>query len=136
MTRKSSTLIISLIVLAAALVPASAFADGYQSVSAIVGPGESSSDDGYSSVNALAAASPDLGASELSATVGSSPNAILGAHGVPEPAPQLVEVGDDDGFNWSDALIGALIGSTLIVMTLAAARLVARHRRTTAESRA
>ncbi len=48
----------------------------------------------------------------------------------------MVEVREDDAFDRSDALIGALIASGLMLMTLAAAGTVARHRRATAESRA
>jgi hypothetical protein len=43
---------------------------------------------------------------------------------------------EGDGFDWFDALIGALIASGLTLMTLVAARTVERHRRATAESRA
>jgi hypothetical protein len=131
MTRKSSTLIFSLIVLAVALAPTGAFADGYESVNAITGPGQAA-DDRYSSVTAL------VGDDAVAAgrTPVDSLNAIVGADGVPEPSPQLVSSTDDDGLNWTDVGIGALIAGGLILMTLAGAVLVARHRRPTAESRA
>jgi hypothetical protein len=134
MTRKSSTLILSLIVLAVALAPTGAFADGYESVNAITGPGQAA-DDRYSSVTALVG---DSGRDAVAAdrTPVDSLNAIVGADGVPEPSPQLVSSTDDDGLNWTDVGIGALIAGGLILMTLAGAVLVARHRRPTAESRA
>ncbi|HSI80289.1 MAG TPA: hypothetical protein VK919_06510 [Solirubrobacterales bacterium] len=48
----------------------------------------------------------------------------------------VVEVRSGDGFHWLDALIGALIASGLLLIGVAAARSVVRHRRITAESRA
>jgi hypothetical protein len=44
--------------------------------------------------------------------------------------------GSGDGFHWGDALIGALIASGLLLIGLAAARAVVRHRRMIAASRA
>jgi hypothetical protein len=136
MTRKSSTFILSLIVLAVALAPASAFAS-YESVTAIVGPSETG-DDGYSSVSALVGDAPS-GSQQRPSTQAdpSSLNALVGADGVSSPRPQAVAVSDDgDSFSWSDAGIGALIAAGLLLMMLAATVLVARHRRTTAEYRA
>jgi hypothetical protein len=137
MTRKSSTLILSLVVLAVALAPASAFADGYDSVSALSGPVDTSGDD-YSSVTALTGTAGDESSLGSPSGQSSTPTAILGAEGVPEPSPQPVSVsdGDEGGFNWTDAGIGALIAAGLLLMMLAAAVMVARHRRTTAEYRA
>jgi len=137
MTRKSSTLTLSLILLAVALAPAAAFAGGYESVSAIAGPAETG-EDSYSSVNALVGEAPS-DPSTLSSTQSdrSSLTAIVGADGVPEAIPEPLSVtAEGDGLNSTDVAVGALIGAGLILMMLAAAVLVARHRRTTAESRA
>ena len=167
MTRTSSTLILVLALLGAAIaaVPAAA-SDGYRSLNAITGEGSGeqgrpeSSD--YTSLNA--ALSPDSSEraplvsldsdpSSLNAVLATAPegrpassgpgsdyrslNAVVGPDGLPQQSPPpVVEVREVDGFDWFDALIGALIASGLTLMTLAAARSVARHRRATAESRA
>jgi hypothetical protein len=67
----------------------------------------------------------------------SSPNAILGADGQPQQSPQPVtRVVNGDEFDWVDGLIGAIVALSLMLITLAAARTVARHRRATVESHA
>jgi hypothetical protein len=62
-------------------------------------------------------------------------NGILGEDGVTEAVP-TASVPNRDGFDWTDALIGALISSAVLLMAFLAARSVARRRASTAESRA
>lgn len=62
-------------------------------------------------------------------------NGILGEDGVPQPVP-TASVADGDGFDWTDALIGALISSAVLLMAFLTARSVTRRRTSTAESRA
>jgi hypothetical protein len=62
-------------------------------------------------------------------------NGILGEDGVSQPVP-TASVANGDGFDWTDALIGALISSAVLLMAFLAARNVARRRTSTAESRA
>jgi hypothetical protein len=164
MTRTSSVLILALVTLGAAIAPAAA-SDSYRSINSITAgdageQGQSRSSDytsltaavgadsserspvtsAYtdpSSLNAVLATAPEGGPASAGSGNGyRSVNAIVGG-GSPQPSPTaVVEVPDGDGFDWLDALIGALIASGLTLMTLAAARSVARHRRATAESRA
>jgi len=166
MTRTSSTLILVVATLGAAIAAAPAMAsDDYRSVSSITsgGNGEqaqpqpsdyssltaavgadsserspvSSADSDPSSLNAVLAAAPDRPVESPGSGSGyRSLNAVAGADGLVQQSPPVVEDRERDGFDWFDALIGALIASGLMLMTLAAARTVARHRRATAESRA
>jgi len=62
-------------------------------------------------------------------------NGILGENGVPQAVP-TASVADGEGFDWTDALIGALISSALLLMVFLTAHSVARRRSSTAESRA
>jgi hypothetical protein len=62
-------------------------------------------------------------------------NGIMGEDGVPQPVPAS-NASDGDGFDWTDALIGALISSAVLAMAFIMARSVSRRRRATAESRA
>jgi hypothetical protein len=62
-------------------------------------------------------------------------NGVLGEDGVPQPVPAAT-VSDGEGFDWTDALIGALISSAVLLTAFITARSVARRRRSTAESRA
>jgi hypothetical protein len=62
-------------------------------------------------------------------------NGILGEDGVPQPVP-TASVADGDGFDWTDALLGALISSAVLLIAFLTARSVARRRTPTAESRA
>ena len=164
MTRTSSVLILALVTLGAAIAPAAA-SDSYRSINSITGSdggeqGQSRSSD-YTSLNAALGAdssepSPVTSAytdpSSLNSVLATAPeggsassgtgsdyrsvNSVVGGES-PQPSPTaVVEVREGDGFDWFDALIGALIASGLMLMTLAAARSVARHRRATAESRA
>jgi hypothetical protein len=165
MTRGSSTLILVFATLGAAIAAVPAMAD-YQSVGAITGGGNGehaqTPPDDYTSLNAAVVAesrerSPrstaDGDPSSLNAVLATAPdrpvqasgsgggyrslNSIASADGVPQQSPvPAVDVREGDGFDWFDALIGALIASGLMLMTLVAARTVARHRRATAESRA
>jgi hypothetical protein len=165
MTRTSSTLILVVATLGAAIAAAPAMAsDDYRSVSSITGGGNSeqaqpqpsyssltaavgadsserspvsSADSDPSSLNAVLAAAPDRPVQSPGSGSGyRSLNAVAGADGLVQQSPPVVEDRERDGFDWFDALIGALIASGLMLMTLAAARTVARHRRATAESRA
>jgi hypothetical protein len=166
MTRTSSTLILVLATLGAAIAAVPAMAsDDYRSANSITG-GSSEQDQAvprdYTSVNAAVGpdssglspvSSADSDPSSLNAVLAISPerpvqssgsggeyrslNSIVAADGLPQQSPlSVVGVREGDGFDWFDALIGALIASGLMLMTLAAARTVARHRRATAESRA
>jgi hypothetical protein len=126
-------------------------ADGYESVSSITGPTQSSDRDrGVESLNAITGAvtaTDDRGYESINAVTGpvsnqpsslvsrgdgySSPNALVGA----EPTPtSLVEVRESSGFDWGDALIGALVSLGLMLLAFGAARIVSRSRRTTVEA--
>jgi hypothetical protein len=107
---------------------------GFESVNAITGPVQSSEDRSYESINAVTGPLSDQPSSLVSrGDAYSSPNALVGA----EPTPtSFVEVRESGGFDWGDALIGALVASGLMLMALASARTIAHHRRATAESRA
>ena len=134
MTRNGS---ISILVLAIAAVvfPASAFGD-YSTVNSITGSAPASEPAGYSSVNSLVG---DEAASQAGAptTQASSPHAILGADGQAQASPvATARTRGDEGFDWLDGAIGALVAAGLMLMTLTAARTVVRHRRATVESRA
>ena len=134
MTRTGS---ISILVLAIAAVvfPVSALGD-YSTVSSITGPTPSSGSADYSSVNSLVGGET-APPTDSRTTLASSPNAILGADGQPQPSPTAtVQARGDEGFDWLDGAIGALVAGGLMLMTLAAARTVVRHRRATVESRA
>jgi hypothetical protein len=58
----------------------------------------------------------------------SSPGAELTGAAASPPAP------DSGGFDWSDALVGALFGVALMLVALAARRSVGRHRQAPAAS--
>jgi hypothetical protein len=167
MTRTSSTLILVLATLGAAIAAVPAMAsDDYRSMNSITGG--SSGDRGkaqpsdFTSVNAAVGpdssgrspvSSADSDPSSLNAVLATAPGrpvqssgsgsdyrsltSIVGADGLPQQSPPpVVDDRKGDGFDWFDALIGALIVSGLTLTTLAAARTVERHRRATAESRA
>jgi hypothetical protein len=160
MTRKHSTLILVLATLGAALAATPAAAsDQYRSVNSITGgsAGQGSGAGEFSSVNAVTGGSVGEqtgsgGFSSVNAVVGSgasdpspvfasgdyrSVNAIVGDDGTPAISPQpAVATREADGFDWLDALIGALIASGLLMTALLAARSMTRHRRPTAESAA
>jgi hypothetical protein len=164
-TTSALILVLALLGAAIAAVPAAA-SDGYRSINAITGDGSDeqgrpeSSD--YTSLNAAVGpdsrersplTSTDSDPSSLNAVLATAPaggpassgprsdyrslSAIVGAGGAPQQSPPpVVEGPESDGFDWFDALVGALIAVSLTLMTLATARTVARHRRATAESRA
>src|SRR5919106_1711756 len=122
MTRKHSTLILVLATLGAALAATPAAAsDQYRSVNSITGgsAGQGSGAGGFSSVNAVVGS----GASDPSPVFASgdyrSVNAIVGDDGTPAISPQpAVATREADGFDWLDALIGALIASGLLMTAL------------------
>jgi hypothetical protein len=160
MTRKHSTLILVLATLGAALAATPAAAsDQYRSVNSVTGgsAGGASGAGEFSSVNAVTGGGAGEQASSSSfssvnAAVGSGPsdpspvfasgdyrsvNAIVGDAATPAASLQpTITTSGADGFDWLDALIGALIASSLLMVSLLAARSVARHRRPTAESAA
>ena len=125
--------------------------DGYESVSSITGPTQSSDrDPGVESLNAITGpvtAADDRGYESINAVTGpvshqpsslvsrgddySSPNALVGA----EPtSASLVEVRESSAFDWGDALIGALVSFGLILLAFGAARIVSRSRQRTVEA--
>jgi hypothetical protein len=138
---------------------------GYNSVNAITGdPGieQSNSSGDHSTVNALTGdrasqqsgqpakqALQPLGYSSETALTGdpgtersvqpaqgySSLTAITGDRSPQPVSSPSIEAQDEGGFDWGDALIGALVASGLLGLTFAAASSVARHRRTAAEPR-
>ena len=61
-------------------------------------------------------------------------NGILGEDGVTQAVP-TASVANGDGFDWTDALIGAMISSAVLLMAFLTARSVGRRRTPTAESR-
>lgn len=164
MTRTSSTLILVLATLGTAVAAAPATAsDDYRSLNSVTGgsePAQPGPGD-YTSVNAAVGADPsddlpltsaDSDPTSVNAVLATAPErpvqasgsgddyrsltAVVGADGLPQQALPVVDLSEGDGFDWLDGLIGALIASGLMLMTLVAARTVARHRRATAESRA
>jgi hypothetical protein len=107
---------------------------GFGSVNAITGPVQTSDDRGYESINAVTGPVGDQPSSQvIRADRYSSPNALVGA----DPTPtSLVEVRESSGFDWGDAMIGALVGTALMLVAIGGARLVEQSRRRTAESSA
>jgi hypothetical protein len=164
MTRSSSILILVLALLGAAIAAGPAGAsDGYGSINSIVGGGSTDPRlTDASTINALIGAdsterSPVTSASRdpttLNAVLATGPeghhvspgpatdyrsvNALVGDGESQQPSPlPVVEVRPADGFDWFDALTGALVASGLMLITLATARSVARRRHPVAESRA
>jgi hypothetical protein len=109
-------------------------ADSYSSPSAITGPVDESGDRGYRSVSAITGPLSEQpstlvaggeGYSSLSALVGDAP-----------ASTPTIEVTESSGFDWGDALIGALAGISLIVLAFGGARLASQARRGTVESSA
>jgi hypothetical protein len=139
MTRTNSALISVLAILAVAFAATPALAsESYSSVNALTGdqtvqPYGQSKD--YSSANAI------TGGTSKDQTAQPNPystvNSITGGAGTdvsPQPS-RLVDVREDGGFDWGDALIGALVASGLLGLAFVAARSVARHRRAATEPR-
>src|SRR5918994_1247320 len=130
MTRKHSTLILVLATLGAALAATPAAAsDQYRSVNSITAgsAGQGSGAGEFSSVNAVTGGSvgEQTGSGDYR-----SVNAVVGDDGGPAISPQpAVATREADGFDWLDALIGALIASGLLMTALLAARSITRHRR-------
>jgi hypothetical protein len=135
----------------------------HSSVNALVGDGTSQPsavpDDNLTSLNAVVGGEPQASPSQsapasltsLNATVGaeqsstsqsaaggsdfSSVSSLVGDQ-APAPSSATVASTSGDGFDWTDAMFGALAGIGLAAMMIAAAISVSRHRRPTAESRA
>jgi hypothetical protein len=148
------------LVVVGAMVPAGtaiASSEG-SSINALVGSQQSTGQDGagaQSSVNALVGADAEQSPSQpantstLNALVGADPqssplqsspadyasvSAIVGDQ-KPSPSPTSVASSPDDGFDWTDALFGALAAFGLTALMIVAARSVIRHRRPVAASR-
>jgi hypothetical protein len=94
---------------------------------------QSAQPQGYASVTALTA-DPGNERSVQLADGYSSLTAITGDRPTqPVPSPTINAAQDNGGFNWGDALIGALVASGLLGLTFVAASSVVRHRRAAAE---
>ena len=88
-----------------------------------------------STVNALVGADPQpspLQSSPAGADY-ASVSAIVGDQ-TPSPSPTALASSPDDGFDWTDALFGALAAFGLTALMIVAARSVIRHRRPVAAS--
>ena len=90
-----------------------------------------------STVNALVGADPQPSPLESSPAGAdyASVSAIVGDQ-TPSPSPTSVASSPDDGFDWTDALFGALAAFGLTALMIVAARSVIRHRRPVAAARA
>ncbi len=90
-----------------------------------------------STLNALVGADPQRSPLESSAAGAdyASVSAIVGDQ-TPSPSPTSVASSPADGFDWTDALFGALAAFGLTALMIVAARSVIRHRRPVAASRA
>ena len=139
MTRINSALISVLAILAVAFAATPAVAsETFSTVNALTGdqtiqPYDHSK--GYSSVNAITGGSstdqpaqPNLHSTVNSITGGSATDVS------PQPS-RFADVREDGGFDWGDAMIGALVASGLLGLAFVAARSVARHRRAATEPR-
>ncbi len=87
---------------------------------------------------APAAADPTLPSSggDEPAWSGDGKDLYVQSLGSSQPTPAATVEVADGGFQFGDAVIGALVASGLMLMALVVARPVARHRRQAAESRA
>jgi len=110
----------------ATLVMAPAATASYDSLNSIVGPSESG---GYSSLTSITADPGGPPASDPYGTV----NSLVGAIEPLAVPPAEVTA---SGFDWGDALIGALAAVALVFLAGAAARFVGRSRHSSAESHA
>ena len=90
-----------------------------------------------STLNALVGADPQPSPRQSSPAGAdyASVSAIVGDQ-TPSPSPTSVASSPDDGFDWTDALFGALAAFGLTALMIVAARSVIRHRRPVAASRA
>ncbi|HSI79009.1 MAG TPA: hypothetical protein VK919_00010 [Solirubrobacterales bacterium] len=112
----------------------------YRSADAVLaggGPTEATAVSDYRSADAVLAGGSPPQASQERASGRGYVDALLRSPATPQPPPvPLVTPRGGEGFHWDDALVGALMTSILVLLMLAAARSVARHRRASAESRA
>jgi hypothetical protein len=144
MTRTNSALIsvLAIVVMAFAAAPAMA-SDGYSSVTALTGdPGsqQSNSTGNYNTVSALTgdqASNQSVQPHQQSAQPQghSSVTALTGDRSPQPVSSPSINTQDNGGFDWGDALIGALVASGLLGLAFVAASSVARHRRAAAEPR-
>jgi hypothetical protein len=114
--------------------------DSYRSLNSVAGDESVASDSptvssAPSSLNAILAESPSR-AGDSRAIGGDGYRTVNSVVGDNEPPTSLVQVRESSGFDWGDALIGALVALALTLMAFGAARLIAQQRRTTAESQA
>jgi hypothetical protein len=148
MTRTNAALIsvAALLAVAFSAVPTAA-SEGYSSVTALTGdpaaPGSLESD-GYSTVAGLTGdpaadgnpvAEPSVGSGEFSSVTALTGDPAASGTVSQPVQPPSVQVRYDGGFDWGDALIGALGACGIFALAFAGARTVARHRRATAEPR-
>jgi hypothetical protein len=154
--------IFAIVAMALAAAPATGYV-GHSSVTALTGaPGieQSNSTADYNTVNALTGDRPSnqpvqpdkqsaqpQGYASVTALTGdpgnersvqladgySSLTAITGDQPTQPVSSPTINAQDDGGFNWGDALIGALVASGLLGLTFVAASSVVRHRRAAAE---
>ena len=116
----------------------------YRSVNAVTGDQvsnqsvqpskQSAQSQAHSSVTALTG-DPGTEQSVQPAEGHSSLTAITGDQPLQPISSPSINAGDEGGFDWGDALIGALVASGLLGMSFVGARSVARHRRAAAEPR-
>jgi hypothetical protein len=159
------SLVLAMIATAVAAAPAAAEGyRSVDSIVATAGAQSATPSGDLSSTKQLFAGSSDRPSPQLAASAYRSPDSIVATADPRQPAAapsgveryadafvrpggsqlhpassspvRVVEVRGGDGFHWGDALIGALIASGLLLIGLAAARSVVRHRRMTAASRA
>jgi hypothetical protein len=88
-----------------------------------------------STLNALVGAEPQSSPRQ-SSPAGADYASVGAIVGDQTPSPSPVASSPDDGFDWTDALFGALAAFGLTALMIVAARSVIRHRRPVAASRA
>jgi hypothetical protein len=112
--------------LGALAIPAGATAqpidDGYSSVNAISGPADGSD---YSTVNSIVP--PESGTGSQGAESGYSSLNAIAHEPANEPAVVSTPAGENDGFDWASALVGA--GTALAMAAFGGAALLTLRRR-------
>ena len=136
------------LIAAVAAAPAMA-SGGHQSVNAITGgsshPSQTGNAPGGSSPNSIVGAGnesrallavssqPDRLPAPRSEVVSGHGYGLPSSHGAPDAVVQSTPA---DGFNWADALVGALVATALMLLAVGAVRLASRARGRTAGSSA
>ena len=133
MKRTNAGLLSIAIVVAAMAITAGSAMTSYGYVSTVSGGDSGSSATksqpaGHSSINATlgSARSAPTAATDTASTFGSV-NSIVGAQPVPEQTTTVVRAGS--GFDWGDALIGALVAFGLVLISVVTVRELRRHGR-------